>query len=192
MVRWKPEARDRLQAAAFELFAEQGFEDTTVAQIAEAVGLTERTFYRHFADKREVLFGGQDQVRQAFADGAAAAAADAAPLLVVQAAVAAGAAFFAGGRRPWALLRHRVVAATPELRERELLKMASLASVLVDALHDRGIAEPAATLAAESGALVFRVAFDEWITSGTEQPLTEVISAVFEELGAVTSASTSS
>jgi AcrR family transcriptional regulator len=66
MSRWEPDARGRLGQAAIELYVERGFDDTTVADIAERAGLTERTFFRHFADKREVLFAGQDEFQQLF------------------------------------------------------------------------------------------------------------------------------
>ena len=79
MARWEPGARERLQAAALELFATRGFEQTTAAEIAQSVGLTERTFFRHFSDKREVLFYGQEQFLQAFLDGVQAAPPGAAP-----------------------------------------------------------------------------------------------------------------
>ena len=79
MVRWEPGTRDRLQAAALDLYVSRGFEQTTVEEIARSVGLTERTFFRHFADKREVLFDGQDRLRQAFVDGVHAAPPDASP-----------------------------------------------------------------------------------------------------------------
>src|SRR3954449_12519751 len=99
MVRWEPGTRERLQAAALELYATKGFEETTVVEIATSVDLTERTFFRHFADKREVIFAGQDIFQQGFIDGVAAAPEDAAPLDVVESAVVAGSAFFTEDRR---------------------------------------------------------------------------------------------
>src|ERR1700757_5435712 len=96
MARWEPGARERLQAAALELFATRGFEQTTAAEIAQAVGLTERTFFRHFADKREVLFYGQEQFLQVFADGMGGAPAGASPLGVVGGALRGGGARFSG------------------------------------------------------------------------------------------------
>jgi len=154
MVRWEPGAKERLQAAALELFAERGFEQTTAAEIAQSVGLTERTFFRHFSDKREVLFYGQRQFLQAFADGADAAPPDASPLEVIASA----------------------------LQEREQHKAAGLAATVAAALRARGIGEPAATLAAQSGATVFGIAFAQWIREGETRSLAEIASGVLHEL----------
>jgi AcrR family transcriptional regulator len=145
------------------LYAEQGFEQTTVAQIAARAGLTERTFFRHFADKREVLFYGMDMLRDLLAR-AVAGAPDSASALD-----AAGAAFEAAAsllqENPERVrLRDAIVSANPELRERELIKLAALAAAVAGALRDRGIAEPAASLAAEAGVAVFKVAFARWVS----------------------------
>jgi len=99
MARWEPGARERLQAAALELFATRGYEQTTAAEIAQSVGLTERTFFRHFSDKREVLFYGQERFLRAFIDGADAAPPGASPLEVVASALRAAASFFPDERR---------------------------------------------------------------------------------------------
>ncbi|MEA9985644.1 MULTISPECIES: TetR family transcriptional regulator [Subtercola] len=185
MARWEPAARERLQKAALELFVANGFDETTVADIAAAVGLTERTFYRYFTDKREVLFGGQQEFRQGFIDGVTAAAPDARPLDIVAASVAGvcrASHVFNEERRPYSRLRQKVIAAHPELQERELLKMASLAGVLAAALRERGVTEPAASLAAESGVTVFRLSFEHWIADGSVETLSEIESAMFEVL----------
>src|ERR1700740_3337362 len=108
MVRWEPGAKEPLQAAALELFPARGFEQTTAAEIARSVGLTERTFFRHFSDKREVLFYGQGLLVQAFLDGVATAPPDASPIEVVTAALAAAANFFPDERRPPARVRQSV------------------------------------------------------------------------------------
>ncbi len=185
MGRWEPGARERLQAAALELYVSQGFEQTTVAEIARRVGLTERTFFRHFADKREVLFDGQDRLEQAFLDGVAAAPRGAAPLEVVAAALDASADFFRDERRHWSRQRQAVISANPALQERELLKLAALASALAGALRSRGVAEPAATLAAQSGVTVFGVAFSQWITDGEHRSFADVERTVWRELTAM-------
>lgn len=99
MVRWKPGAKERLQVAALELFAAHGFEETTAAEIAGAVGLTERTFFRYFSDKREVLFDGQESFMQAFLDGIEETPPDAAPMDLVANALQRAAAFFPDERR---------------------------------------------------------------------------------------------
>jgi AcrR family transcriptional regulator len=187
MVRWQPGAKQRLQAAALDLFTSHGFEQTTAAEIAESVGLTERTFFRYFADKREVLFDGQDLLRQAFLDGVAGAPADASPLAAVTAALDTSAAFFSDERRAYSRLRQSVIEAHPALRERELLKLASLATTVAAALRARGVMEPAATLAAESGVTVFKVAFAQWIADGEDRSLDEIEQQVMEQLAGVAS-----
>lgn len=186
MGRWEPGTRERLQAAAFELFAERGFEQTTTADIAAAVGLTERTFFRHFADKREVLFDGQSRLVDAVLAGAAGAAADAPALDVVAAALRAGAALFPDDRRPWSRLRQGIIERHPALQERERHKLAELAVTIRTALVARGIAEPAATLAAESGSTVFGVAFGQWIRDGEQRSLAEIQDEVLRQLRSLT------
>lgn len=171
--------------AALELYVRQGFEQTTVEEIAQSVGLTERTFFRHFADKREVLFDGQDMLQQAFLDGVRAAPPSASPLEMVTAALAVSAEFFADERRPWSRQRHAVITANPGLLERELLKRASLKAVVAGALRARGVAERAAVLAAETGVTVFSVAFAEWIAEDEQRSLAEVEHEVLEELKAL-------
>jgi AcrR family transcriptional regulator len=192
MVRWEPGARERLQAAALELFATRGFEQTTAEQIAQAVGLTERTFFRHFTDKREVLFYGQEQFLQAFVDGVRAAPPDASPLEVIASALEAAGSFFPDERRPYSRLRQSVIDQNPALRERELHKLAGLAATVAEALHARGIGEPAATLAAQSGATVFGIAFAQWISEGETRSLPEIASNVLRELRGLTGAGTGS
>lgn len=182
MARWEPGTRERLQQAALELFAEHGFEQTTAAEIAQSVGLTERTFFRHFADKREVLFWGQETLAAAFAEGARSAPDGAAPLAVVAAALASGAGFFPDERRRWSRARQVVIDGNPALQERERHKMAELAGLLRDALHARGVPEPAATLAAETGTTVFGVAFAQWIRDGEERTLGDLQVAALGEL----------
>jgi AcrR family transcriptional regulator len=186
MTRWEPGARERLNSAALELYASKGFEETTVAEIAQAAGLTERTFFRYYADKREVLFAGSELLQQHMVDGAAAAPADATPLDVIRAAVAAAAAYFPDERRSYSRLRATIINANPQLLERELRKMSTLAAAMATALHDRGIPEPAATLAAQSGVTVFRVSFAEWIADGSQRAFADIQTAMFDELGALT------
>jgi AcrR family transcriptional regulator len=190
MVRWEPGARERLQAAALELFATRGFEQTTAAEIAQSVGLTERTFFRHFADKREVLFYGQQEFLQAFLDGVDAAPPDAAPLEVIAFALQAATSFFPDERRSYSRMRQAVIDANPGLRERELHKLAGLATTVAEALRARGIGEPAATLAAESGGTVFGIAFAQWIREGERRSLADMASNVLNELLNLTAAAT--
>jgi AcrR family transcriptional regulator len=162
MGRWKPDARGRLAKAAMELYAEQGFEQTTVAEIAARAGLTERTFFRHYADKREVLFYGTEMMQHLLVEAVAAAPASATAMDAVGAAFqAAGAMLQENPER--VRLRDSIVSANAELRERELIKLAALAAAVAGALRDRGIPEPAASLAAETGVAVFKVAFARWV-----------------------------
>jgi AcrR family transcriptional regulator len=169
MGRWEPDARGRLAKAAMALYAEQGFEQTTVAEIATRAGLTERTFFRHFADKREVLFYGMERLRDLLVRAVAGAPASAAALDVVGAALqAAGALFQENPER--VRLRDAIVSANAELRERELIKLAMMASAVAGALRDRGVPEPAASLAAETGMAVFKVAFARWVEEAGDLP----------------------
>ncbi len=191
MARWQPGAPERLQKAALELFATRGFEQTTAAEIARAAGLTQRTFFRHFGDKRDVLFHGQDVFVQAFLAGLEAAPRDAPPMELVAAALASGASMFPDERRPWSLLRQSVIDANQALQERERHKLAGLAVRVADALRSRGVADPAATLAAESGTTVFGVAFALWIHETGTRSLAAVAADVLDELlGLVTRRST--
>ncbi|BDZ51269.1 TetR family transcriptional regulator [Frondihabitans sucicola] len=186
MVRWEPGTRDRLQEAALELYDSRGFEETTAADIARAVGLTERTFFRHFADKREVLFDGQEFFQAAFVSGVEKAPSGAAAIEIVTSALESAAAFFPAERRDYSRLRQRIIVANPALQERELLKMAGLARTLAAAIRGRGVPDPQATLAAETGVTVFGVAFLAWLEPGEERPFFAIETAVLDELTALT------
>ncbi|TLH69504.1 TetR family transcriptional regulator [Mycolicibacterium phocaicum] len=184
MGRWEPNAQGRLEQAALDLYLEQGFDATTVAEIAARAGLTERTFFRHFTDKREVLFRGRelaDALEAAIDDAPAAAA----PLDAVAGALESLSDFFAD-RRPHARRRQTVIAANPSLQERELIKLASLATTICDALRRRGVADPMAGLVAEAGIAVFKVAFEHWLTDPAERSLAEHIREAFSELRTAT------
>ncbi len=185
MSRWEPNARGRLEQAALELYIERGFEQTTVAEIAEQAGLTERTFFRYFADKREVLFGGQDVLQDLFVSIVTGVPESVAPIDAVAAALEAAGALIQE-RGEFALKRQTVIAANPGLQERELLKLASLATALTGALRRRGVNDPAASLTAEAGIAVFKIAFERWINEGGRQDLPQVIRESFDELKAVT------
>ncbi len=181
MGRWEPNARGRLAQAALTLYAERGFEKTTAAEIATRAGLTERTFFRHFADKREVLFYGTETARDLLTRIVADAPADAMPLDTVGAALEALAAQLQENPER-VRLRDAVVSANAELRERELIKLAGLAAAMADALHSRGIPEPAARLAAETGIAVFKVAFAGWISAPGQPDLPGILRASMDEL----------
>ncbi|OLR93657.1 TetR family transcriptional regulator [Actinokineospora bangkokensis] len=186
MARWEPGTAERMQQAALELFATRGFEQTTAAEIAAAVGLTERTFFRHFSDKREVLFHGQDQLLSCFLDGVAAAPADAPPMRVVEHALRSSADYFPDERRPRSRARQAVVDAVPALRERERHKLATIAEAIAAALRGRGVPEPAATLAAESGMTVFAIAFTRWLHEDERRSFAQVADWVLDELVGLT------
>ncbi|CAN5291975.1 TetR family transcriptional regulator [soil metagenome] len=188
MVRWQPGAQERLQAAALDLYAARGFEQTTAADIAESVGLTERTFFRYFADKREVLFDGQDHLQRVFVDAVASAPEGASAVQTVGLTLRAAATLFPDERRPHSRLRQSIIAANPGLQERELLKLARLAHAVADALRLRGVAEPQATLAAETGVTVFGVAFRQWIADGEVRSLADIEVEVLRELQRLTAA----
>jgi len=188
MGRWEPNARGRLERAALELYVERGFEQTTVAEIASRAGLTERTFFRHFADKREVLFGGAGALQELVVRNVAGAPESAAPIDAVAAALdAAGAVLQERG--DFAQQRQTVIAANPELQERELIKLASLASAMADALRQRGVREPAASLAAEAGIAAFRISFEAWIKAHSQRDLPKLIRESLDQLKAVTAGS---
>jgi AcrR family transcriptional regulator len=187
--RWEPNSRGRLELAALELFAERGFEQTTVAEIASRAGLTERTFFRHYADKREVLFGGSAFLRELLVKNLLDAPADAPPLDAVAAALeAAGTAL--QERRAYSRQRQAVINATPELQERELIKLAALAAALADALRERGVPDPAASLTAEAGIAIFKIAFVRWHAEPGDPSLPGLIRDSLSELKAVTSDAT--
>ncbi len=184
MGRWEPNARERLERAALALFAEHGYDATTVAEIADRAGLTKSTFFRHFADKREVLFGGQDMLVKLFTDAIRSASPSATTASCLAAALEASAAAFTAERHDLAEQRRAVIAANPELRERELLKRARLSSAMADALRARGADETTARLAAEVGVLAFSTAYARWATPDNREPFAEIAQAALRDLQA--------
>ncbi len=168
-----------------ELYVERGFEQTTVADIAQRAGLTARTFFRYFADKREVLFGGSALLQEHLVDALANAPGSAPPMEAVAAALDAAATML-GERHGFSRQRQSVIAANAELRERELIKMASLAAALADGLRRRGVTDPEASLAAEAGVAVFRVAFERWVGEPTDRGLSQVMRESLDQLRALT------
>jgi len=184
MGRWEPNARGRLMEAALELYGERSFENTTVAEIAERAGLTERTFFRHFADKREVLFGG-DRLDELLKSGVASAPASDSPIEAAAAGLDAVAEILRD-RRTFARQRQKVIAANPELKERELIKLASWATALTDALRERAVGDTTALLAGEVAVAVFRIAFQRWLDGPDSRDLPELIRESLDDLGALT------
>lgn len=177
----------RLTSAAIELFDEQGYEATTVAEIAERAGLTKRTFFRHFADKREVLFSGTPELQRRWLEGVGTAQADATPLEVVVAGLDPVAAMFSD-RHEFARLRTRIIEANPELQERELIKLQNLAGAIKTALLERGVSANAAILAAQAGVTVFHVAFARWVEQDDPSAFRRLIDESLVELRSVTAA----
>ncbi|TDP91817.1 TetR family transcriptional regulator [Labedaea rhizosphaerae] len=167
MARWEPDAQGRMIRAALELFDERGFDQTTAGDIAEKAGVTERTFFRHFADKREVLFDGAHTMEHTVHDVTVAAPAELSPLDAALAGITAAGELLAD-RHEFSMRRSRIVAANPSLQERELLKLAAMTESTTKALHERGVTEPVASLAAHSAVTVFHVAFARWVAE--EEP----------------------
>jgi AcrR family transcriptional regulator len=184
MARWEPNAEGRLREAAMELYLERGYEQTTVADIAERAGLTSRTFFRYFTDRREVLFVSSQAFEEPLLDALEAAPAGAPPMAAVAAALDAFAAMV-GGNREHSRARQAVIASSAELRERELIKLASLASALADGLRRRGVGDPQSGLAAETGVAVLRVAFQRWLEEPVERPLAEIMRQSLADLTAL-------
>jgi AcrR family transcriptional regulator len=188
MGRWEPDAVGRLQLAAMELYTERGFEQTTVAEIAVRAGLTERTFFRYFADKREVLFAGSASLQELLVSTLASTPDSAAPIDAIATALAA-AGDLIGQRRDYSRARQAVISANADLQERELIKLASLAAALAHTLRLRGVADPAASLTAEAGIAVFKIAFERWIAEPDDAEVrgfTQLIEDSLAQLKAVT------
>jgi AcrR family transcriptional regulator len=182
--RWEPNARERLERAALALFVEHGYDATTVAQIADRAGLTKSTFFRHFADKREVLFGGQDMLAELFSDAVRTAPPLATTAGCLAAALESAAVAFTPDRHDLAPQRRAVIAVNSELQERELLKRARLASAVADALRVRGADDTTARLAAEIGVLAFSTAYARWAAPDNRRPFTQIAHAALRDLQA--------
>lgn len=181
MGRWRPDARERLKQAAVELFAEQGFAATTVPQITARAGLTTRTFFRHFADKREVLFGGEEipaMATRLIAD--APASLDPAAVIIEGLRTVAETRF--EGRREEVRLNRDIIRSDPGLAERDLRKRADLAAAMRDGFISRGVAVTTAALLAESTVTVLYVALDAWLDQDGDRALFEIMLATLESL----------
>ncbi|GGB24755.1 TetR family transcriptional regulator [Flexivirga endophytica] len=188
MARWQPGARERLQATALQLFADHGFEQTTVAQIAHAAELTERTFFRHFADKREVLFAGQEDFLDLFTDPIDEAPAGTPAYELIRRSLDGAGGFFPDERRPFARVRASIIGTEPALQERELAKLAALKVRLGELFRERAIEEPAATLAAEAGVTIFHLSFQQWIAEGEQRSMSEIARERLDAMAALVSA----
>jgi AcrR family transcriptional regulator len=184
MARWDPNARERLVRAAIDLFTEQGYDTTTVNGIAERAGLTKTTFFRHFPDKREVLFAGQETHSRLLAEAIAASPGSATPLQAVAAALDALTATFTDDRREFAARLLTVIAGNSELQERATFKRTCLAGAMTDALRKRDVPDPTAGLAAELGIRAFDDGFDLWSDPTNQQALADLARQRLDELRA--------
>jgi AcrR family transcriptional regulator len=187
MVRWEPDARGRLEQAALTLYGERGFDDTTVADIAQQAGLTERTFFRHFTDKREVLFGGGGGLQEIIVSGVAGAPDSGAPIDAAAAGLeAAGDQFFVPDLLEHSRMRQAIIDANPELQERELIKFASLSEAIGGALRERGVDDKTATLTAEVALALFKTAFERWLEETNRNDFAQLVRDSLNELKALT------
>lgn len=184
MGRWEPGARERLERAALELFVERGFDQTTVPQITARAGLTTRTFFRYFADKREVLFASEEAIPTLVADLIAQAPAEMAPLAVIMRGFQTLAPTLFQNRLDYMRQRRIVVASDDGLRERELRKLANLADAVASGFRARGIDELSAILVAEIAVTVFKVALQRWIDR-PDGDLLDIITETLDALDAV-------
>jgi AcrR family transcriptional regulator len=162
MARWEPGARERIVLAGVDLFAEQGYDATTVAQIAERAGITKSTFFRYFPDKRELLAAGQETLSLLLTEGIAQAPEGCSPLEAVAAGLERASSEMGPMNRELGPRIKAAVAASAELQERAVLKNVGLAAAMTDALVARGVPDPVAHLAAELGVLAFKRGFAEW------------------------------
>ncbi|MGW6521604.1 TetR/AcrR family transcriptional regulator [Streptomyces sp. NPDC054950] len=188
MARWQPGAAQRLVVAAVDLFTEQGYDATTVTQIAERAGVTKSTFFRHFSDKRELLVAGQETLSRLLADGITEAPASASPLQAVAAGLERASSAMGPVNRELGPRLEAAVAASTELQERDALKSVGLAAAMTAALIARGVPDPTAHLAAELGVLAFKRGYAQWSESdrdGTEGLAPHALAAL-EDLRAAT------
>jgi AcrR family transcriptional regulator len=184
MARWEPGARERLVVAAVDLFTEQGYDATTVAQIAERAGVTKSTFFRHFPDKRELLVAGQETLSRLLAEGIAEAPAAASPLEAVAAGLDRASGAIGPMSRQIAPRLKAAVAASAELQERDALKSVSLAAAMTAALVARGVPEAVAALAGELGVLAFKRGYAVWSESERGEQFGPYAVAALQELRA--------
>jgi AcrR family transcriptional regulator len=182
MSRWEPGARERFVDAALQLFTEHGYDETTVAEIADRAGLTRSTFFRHFADKREVLSAGQETLSRLFTEGIAAAPAGSSPLEAVESGLARASDAMTPFNRELGPRLEAVIATSSELQERALLKKVGMAAAMSEALRERGVDDAIAAAAAELGVLAFKDAFEAWTAEGNERPLGDLTSAALQRL----------
>lgn len=179
MSRWEPGIRERLQEAALNLFAEQGFENTTVAEIAGRVGVNRRTFFRNFADKRDVLFSYVETLQGQLCDAIEESPTELAPLDAIAAALTHLDQLMAP--RQYLRQRQAVIAASPELTERELIKFDALTTAFHEGLLRRGVVDSVGRLAAQAGMTIYRISFDRWISPDNEEEMSLIVKEVLSQ-----------
>lgn len=181
MPRWGPHADDRLYRAAMQLFFERGYDQVTIAEIAEHAGLKKRSFFRHYADKREVVFAGAADIQHAVTEAVRAAPTGAPPIDAVMAALADIGTRLTEWGEPVRQVQ-RVIASATELRERDLIKADALTAAVADSLRERGVERLTATLVAQVGVAAFRTAFRQWTEGPEPQPFPEIMQDVHDRL----------
>jgi AcrR family transcriptional regulator len=174
--------------AAVDLFTEQGYDATTVAQIAERAGITRSTFFRYFPDKRDVLVAGQETLSGLLAEGITEAPEGASPLEAVAAGLERAASIMGPLNRELGPRLTAAVAASAELQERDALKSVGLAAAMTTALLQRGVAGPLAQLAGELGVLAFRRGYRDWVEADGQEGLAGFTLAALDELRAAAGA----
>lgn len=172
--RWQPDARQRLERAAIELFAQQGFAETTVPQITARAGLTTRTFFRHFADKREVLFGG-DEIPGLAARLIAEAPPSLDPMTLIAGGLKTVTETSFEGRREELRERRDIIRSDEGLRERNLRKRAAVCEAIREGFISRGVGAMTAALLAEITVTVLNLALDQWLDQDGDRTLFEII-----------------
>jgi AcrR family transcriptional regulator len=175
MSRWQPDARGRLERAALELFARQGFAETTVPEITAEAGLTTRTFFRHFADKREVLFAAEAGLPPFIAQLMAEAPAELDPYDTLTHSLETVAATRFDGLLDFLIARRAVIRSDAGLRERELRKQEVLAEAIKQGFLDRGVDEVTSALVGRMAAVVFNVSLDRWLDLGGTRTLLDLM-----------------
>jgi AcrR family transcriptional regulator len=195
MGRWEPDARGRLLRAALDLFAEKGYEATSAAEIAARAGLTKTTLFRQFADKREILFQGQESLVRVATEGVASAPVGAAPLELLESGVRALCDTHMVEQQGIGRQINTLIDASADLRERAAFKRASIATALADALAERLRDHRLAGVLADIGVRAYYDGFDTWIDTRRADPLWSVVSdeltALWDAIGAATVADAS-
>ena len=187
MSRWTPDARERLEQAALELFAEQGFAQTSVPQITARAGLTTRTFFRHFADKREVLFGAEDELPTLVTAMMAAAPPSLTAMGVIEQGLDAFVVTAFEGQRDALLARKAIIQSDESLRERELRKRFALADAIRAGFVSRGADDLSATLTAEIAMAVVGVSLGRWLDGDEDQSLSDILHHTLATIRTITS-----